>query len=119
MIGNPIGGRSLQTTRTWFDTFLLTLLAVAVGGVTAYASLGFLMAISWLHQLFVGGSGETLYSHLAEISPIFLFMVPVVGAVVVSLIVTYGVPGRRNYGPADVIQAARHGDGRMSLSEKD
>ena len=116
-IGNTIGGRSLQTTRTWFDTFSLALLAVAVGGVTAYASLGFLVAIGLLHELSVGESGSTLYSHLAEISPVFLFMVPVVGAVIVSLIVTYGVPGRRNYGPADVIQAAQHGDGRMSLRE--
>ena len=107
----------MQTTRTWFDTFSLALLAVAVGGVTAYASLGFLVAIGLLHELFVGESGSTLYSHLAEISPVFLFMVPVVGAVIVSLIVTYGVPGRRNYGPADVIQAAQHGDGRMSLRE--
>lgn len=113
MIGNTIGGRSLQTTRNWFDTFSLVLLAVIVGGVTAYASLGFLVAIGLLHELFVGGSGDTLYSHLAEISPVFLFMVPVV----VSLIVTYGVPGRRNYGPADVIQAARHGDGKMSARE--
>lgn len=107
----------MLTTRSGFNAVSLALLAVAVGGVTAYASLGFLVAIAWLHQLFVGGSGATLYSHLAEISPVLLFMVPVVGAVVVSLIVTYGVPGCRNYGPADVIQAARHGDGKMSVRE--
>ncbi len=107
----------MLSTRSWFNAVSLALLAVAVGGVTAYASLGFFMAIAWLHQLFVGGSGATLYSQLAEISPVFLFMVPVVGAVIVSLIVTYGVPGRRNYGPADVMQAAKHGDGKMSVRE--
>lgn len=106
-----------MTTRSWFNSVSLALLAVAIGGVTAYASLGFLVAIAWLHQLFVGESGTGLYSRLAEISPIYLFMIPVVGAVVVSLIVNYGVPGRRNYGPADVIQAAKHGDGRMSVRE--
>ncbi len=107
----------MQTTHTWFNTFSLALLSVVVGGVTAYASLGFLMAIGLLHELFVGESGAGFYSHLAEMSIIYLFMMPVVGAVIVSLIVTYVVPGRGNYGPADVIQAARHGDGKMSARE--
>lgn len=107
----------MRTAYSWFNTFSLTLLSVVVGGVTAYASLGFLMAIGLLHELFVGESGASFYSHLAGMSSIYLFMIPVFGAVIVSLIVTYGVPGRCNYGPADVIQSARHGDGKMSARE--
>lgn len=100
---------------SWLDTVLLALLAVSVGGVVAYASLGFLVAIGWLHGLFVDEAGTSLYIHLTGLSPVYLFIIPVIGAVIVSIITGYGMCARRNHGPADVIYAARQGNGEMSI----
>lgn len=97
------------------DTILLALLAILVGGVVAYASIGFLAAIDWLNDLFVGGTGATLYVYLTGLSPVYLFAIPVIGAVIVSIIVGYVMPGQYYQGPADVIYAARQGNGEMSI----
>ena len=100
---------------SWLDTVLLALLAILVGVVAAYASLGFLVAIGWSHGLLVGETGTSLYTHLTGLSPFYLFIIPVIGAVIVSIITGYGVPTPRNHGPADVIYAARQGNGNMSI----
>ena len=99
----------------WLDTILLALLAIIVGVVVAYASLGFLAAIGWLHGLLVGETGASLYIYLTGLSPVYLFIIPVIGAVIVSMITGYGMSTRRNHGPADVIYAARQGNGNMSI----
>ncbi len=100
--------------RSWLDTIFLAFLAIVVGVIVGYASLGFLWAIHWLHELLLGASGTNLYTRLEETSRLYLFFLPVIGAVVVSLIIKYGTPEQRNHGPADVIQAARLGKGYLS-----
>jgi chloride channel protein, CIC family len=101
--------------RSWLDTVFLALLAIVVGVVVGYASLGFLWAIHWLHELLLGANGTNLYAQLEETSRFYLFFLPVIGAVMVSLIIKYGMPEQRNYGPADVIHAARLGKGYLSI----
>lgn len=100
---------------TWLEMPLLALLAAIVGSVVAYAALGFLVTISWLHAWLVGASGDELYLYLQEIHWVYLFIIPTVGALLVNLMVRYGAPEYRNYGPADVIYAAKLSNGEMPL----
>lgn len=97
------------------DTVLLALLAILVGGVVAYASIGFLVAIGWLNDLLVGESGASLYIYLTGFSPVYLFVIPVIGAIIVNIITSYTMPAQYNHGPADVIYAARQGNSDMSI----
>jgi CIC family chloride channel protein len=98
-----------------FDAGALALLATLVGVISAYASLAFLWAIDYLHLLGVGAHGSTLYTYLENISIWHLFFLPVAGAVIVRMIIQYGMPGQRHQGPADVIAAARIGQGVLSI----
>lgn len=104
-----------ESVTNWRATILMGVLAIIVGAVASYASLGFLWAISKLHLLFLGASGDFLYDQLEKISSWYLFFLPVAGAVVVRLIVRFGMPGQMNQGPADVIEAARLGTGDLSI----
>ncbi len=98
-----------------FDTVFLALLAVFVGVISAYASLFFLWAVDYLHLLLVGANGSVMYAFLENLPVWHLFFIPVIGAVIVRMIIQYGMPGKRNYGPADVIAAARIGRGILSI----
>ena len=102
---------------SWLDTVSLALVAIVVGVVVAYASLGFLIAIGWLHNLLVGKAGALLYDQLLELSPVHLFIIPVIGAVIVNIIKGYGMSRHHNPGPADVIYAARHGNGVIPVKD--
>ncbi|WP_090702199.1 chloride channel protein [Nitrosomonas aestuarii] len=103
------------SNRNWHETFFMASLATIVGVVASYASMGFLWAIDKLHLLFLGGKGSQLYAYLDKISVWHLFILPVVGAVIVRLIIQYGMPEGRNHGPADAIEAVRLGAGDMSI----
>jgi CIC family chloride channel protein len=98
-----------------FDGVFLVLLGALVGAISAYASLFFLWAVDYLHLLGVGAHGSTLYIYLENISIWHLFFLPVAGAVIVRMIIQYGMPGQRHHGPADVIAAARIGRGILSI----
>lgn len=106
-----------NTESSWSDTVLLAFLAVVVGAVVAYASLGFLLAIGWLHCVVVGETDVLLYVHLQKLSPVYLFIIPVIGAVIVSFINKYGMTAHHNHGPADVIYAARQGNGVIPVKD--
>jgi len=101
--------------RAWIDTIFLAFYAIVVGVVVGCASLGFLWVIHWLNALLLNTNDTGLYAQLEETSRLYLFLMPVIGAVVVSLIIKYGVAEQRNYGPADVIHAARLGKGNLSM----
>ncbi len=100
---------------TWLDTLSLAFYAMIIGIIVGYASLGFLGAIHWLHGLLLGANSTNLYLQLEQTSRIYLFCLPVIGAVIVSLIIKYYMPEQRNQGPADVIQATRLGHGDLSI----
>lgn len=103
------------STNNWRETVFMALLAVVVGVVVSYASLGFLWAIDSLHGLFLGAKGGELYEHLEKISAWYLFLLPVAGAVIVRLIIQHGMPEQRNHGPADVIETTRLRNGDLSI----
>ena len=99
----------------WHETIFMMSLAIVVGVVASYASMGFLWAIDNLHLLFLGAKGGELYEHLKNFATWHLFFLPVVGAIIMRLIIQYGMPENRNHGPADVINAVRLGAGDMSI----
>jgi len=102
-------GNNLRTTL--FHAFV----AACVGIASAYASLFFLWAIDQLHWLLVGNNGENFYTHLENISAWQLALLPVLGAMVVRLIIQYGMPEQRQHGPADAITAVRNGKGILPI----
>ena len=67
----------------------MALLAVIVGVVASYASLGFLWAVDSLHEFFLGAKGSELYEHLEKISIWYLFFLMASSQFVVGLITCY------------------------------
>lgn len=99
----------------WRDTVFLALFAVMVGIAASYASLGFLWAIDGAHLLVLGEKDSGLYEFLETASAFHIIILAVLGAVVVRLIIQYGMPEQQNQGPADVIAATRIGSGDLSI----
>ena len=93
----------------------LVALAVLVGGASGYAALGLLWAIAEVQALFLGIEDAHVYSAAARQETLRVLLAPVAGGLLVGLFVRWLVPGARNHGPADAMQAVREGDGRMSL----
>lgn len=98
------------------DHFILWSLALLIGATAAAAAIGFRYAIDIIQQLFYGRGGENLAT-IAESLPWWqILLAPAIGGLLVGLLVTHGMPGRRPQGVAEVIEAnALHG-GRMSLT---
>lgn len=93
----------------------LAVLAAVVGVVSAYASLGFLVGISWVQSLLVGSAAGGLSSMIADAPWWRVLLAPAIGGLAVGLMVRYVMPGRVAQGPADVIEAVRAREGRMPL----
>lgn len=51
----------IASIRAGLDSVSLLFSAIVVGVLVGYASLGFLLAIDWLHEWFVGEKGAALY----------------------------------------------------------
>ncbi len=86
--------------------------AVAVGVVTGYAVLGFMLAIAKLEQLFYGADMWTVHSHAATLDWWYLILVPVAGGLAVGQILRIA-PSHRARGIDEVIQSAAFKAGRV------
>ncbi len=96
--------------------FVLWVLSVVIGAAAAAAAIAFRYAIDLVQQLFYGRGGENLATIAMGLPWWQILLAPAVGGLLVGLLVTYGLPGRRPQGVAEVIEAnALHG-GRMSLT---
>jgi len=93
----------------------LLLLALVVGAVSGYAALGLLWLVGQVQGAFFGFGHAQVYSAASRLEPLRVLLAPVAGGLLVGLLVHFLVPGRRNHGPADAMEAVRAGDGRMSL----
>lgn len=93
----------------------LLALALVVGAASAYAALVLLWLIAAVQGLFLGFQHAQVYSAAARLDSLRVLLAPVLGGLAVGLFVRLFVPGARNHGPADAMQAVREGDGRMSL----
>src|ERR1700753_3327699 len=87
--------------------FRLSLIAIFVGGVTGFGAIGFRGLIGFIHNLFFLGRISFLYdaNTFTPASPwgIFIVLVTVAGAVIVTLVGTKIAPeGRGHGGPAEM-----------------
>ena len=98
------------------DHLILWSLALVIGGTAAAAAIGFRYAIDVVQQLFYGRGGEHLATIAASLPWWQVLLAPAVGGLLVGLLVTYGMPGRRPQGVAEVIEASALHGGRMSLT---
>lgn len=93
----------------------LIVLAVAVGALAGYAALGLLWMIGRVQNLFFGFDHARVYSAASTLDPLQVLLIPALGGLVVGLFVRYVIPGARNYGPEDAMEAVRRSDARLSL----
>lgn len=94
---------------------LLSGLAVVVGAIAAYGALGFIFSIGLIQEVFYGFSHTKVYSSLQGLPWWRVVLAPALGGLLIGLIVWRWMPERRNYGPADAIEAVHERDGRMSI----
>ena len=86
--------------------------ALAVGVITGYVVLGFMLAIAELEELVYGVDMWSVHSHAATLDWWFLILVPVAGGLVVGQILRLA-PGGRARGIDEVIQSAALKSGRV------
>ncbi len=97
------------------EQFILSLLAVVIGALAGYGAIVFRELIGMI-QLFAFGSDSDYLLSVSKYLPWWqLLLAPVAGGLLVGLFVHFVMPGRRNHGVADVIEAGALRAGRMSL----
>jgi CIC family chloride channel protein len=104
-------------TRRDIGLFRLSLIAIFVGALTGFGALGFRGLIGFIHNLFFLGHISFLYdanTHTPA-SPwgIFVICVPVVGALIVTFLVTKFAPEARGHGVPEVMDAVYYSEGRI------
>jgi chloride channel protein, CIC family len=97
--------------------FRLSLIAIFVGVVTGFGAIGFRGLIGFIHNLLFLGRISFLYDANAytPASPwgIFVILVPVVGALIVTFLVTKFAPEARGHGVPEVMDAVYYAEGRI------
>jgi chloride channel protein, CIC family len=97
--------------------FRLSLIAIFVGVVTGFGAIAFRALIGFIHNLFFSGQFSFFYDANVHTpaSPwgIFIVLVPVVGALIVTLLVTKFAPEARGHGVPEVMDAVYYAEGRI------
>src|ERR1700757_27093 len=85
--------------------FRLSLVAIFVGIVTGFGAIAFRGLIGFLHNLFFLGRFSFFYDANSYTPPspwgFFVILVPVLGAIIVTLLVTKFAPEARGHGVPD------------------
>ena len=115
MIGQKTNGESVAHPN--IGLFRLSLIAILVGAVTGFGAIGFRGLIGFIHNLLFLGRISFLYdaNSYTPASPwgIFVVLVPVVGALIVTLLVTKFAPEARGHGVPEVMDAVYYSEGRI------
>jgi CIC family chloride channel protein len=97
--------------------FRLSLVAIFVGVVTGIGAIAFRGLIGFIHNLFFLGRLSFFYdaNHYTPPGPwgVFVILVPVVGALIVTLLVTKFAPEARGHGVPEVMDAIYYAEGRI------
>jgi chloride channel protein, CIC family len=97
--------------------FRLSLIAIFVGVVTGFGAIAFRALIGFIHNLFFSGQFSFFYDANVHTpaSPwgVFIVLVPVVGALIVTLVVTKFAPEARGHGVPEVMDAVYYAEGRI------
>ena len=114
MIASKNNGEAIS--RPNIGLFRLSLIAILVGAVTGFGALGFRGLIGFIHNLFFLGRISYVYDANAHtpVSPwgIFIILVPVVGGLIVTFLVTKFAPEARGHGVPEVMDAIYYSEGR-------
>ena len=97
--------------------FRLSLIAIFVGIVTGIGAIAFRGLIGFIHKLFFLGRFSFFYDANSFTPPspwgVFVILVPVVGALIVTLLVTKFAPEARGHGVPEVMDAIYYAEGRI------
>src|ERR1700739_2605620 len=97
--------------------FRLSLIAIFVGIVTGFGAIAFRGLIGFIHNLLFFGRFSFVYDANAYTPPspwgTFVILVPVLGAIVVTLLVTKFAPEARGHGVPEVMDAIYYAEGRI------
>lgn len=97
--------------------FLFSLVAVLVGIITGFGAIAFRGLIGFIHNLMFLGQFSLSYDANIFTPPspwgVFVILVPVIGALGVTLLVTKFAPEARGHGVPEVMDAVFYRDGRI------
>ena len=97
--------------------FRLSLIAIFVGIVTGFGAIAFRGLIGFIHNLLFLGRFSFFYDANTYTPPspwgVFVILVPVVGGLVVTLLVTKFAPEARGHGVPEVMDAIYYAEGRI------
>jgi chloride channel protein, CIC family len=97
--------------------FRLSLVAIFVGIVTGFGAIVFRGLIGFIHNLFFLGRFSFFYDANSYTPPspwgVFVILVPVLGALIVTLLVTKFAPEARGHGVPEVMDAVYYAEGRI------
>src|SRR6516162_3193343 len=104
-------------SRPAIGLFRLSLIAIFVGLVTGFGAIAFRGLIGFIHNLLFLGRFSVFYDANSYTPPspwgIFVILVPVIGACVVTLLVTKFAPEARGHGVPEVMDAVYYAEGRI------
>jgi CIC family chloride channel protein len=108
---------SESNLRPSIGLFRLSLIAIFVGIVTGFGAIAFRGLIGFIHNLFFLGRFSFFYDANTYTPPspwgAFVILVPVLGALVVTLLVTKFAPEARGHGVPEVMDAVYYAEGRI------
>ena len=96
---------------------ILILLAVITGSTASLGAIVFREAVAAAQTIVFGASLENSSGVIANLPDWQILLVPTAGGLFIGLMVHYLMPGRRNRGVADVMEAAALRSGSISLRE--
>jgi len=94
----------------------ITLLAILVGIIAGYASIGFYLAISWLVEFSFGVDEATLATGAGSLDWWHIILVPVIGGLVVGQLLRLH-KNKQTSGVANVIEAAALRDSKIDIRD--
>src|SRR6201993_1587572 len=109
--------KSESNLRPSIGLFRLSLIAIFVGIVTGFGAIAFRALIGFIHNLFFLGP-FSFFSDANVHTPaspwgLFVVLVPVIGALIVTLLVTKFAPEARGHGVPEVMDAIYYSEGRI------
>ncbi len=96
---------------------ILLLLAIVTGSAAALGAVVFREVIVLMQTLTFGSSLENVSGVIGDLSAWHFLVVPTLGGLLIGLFVQYAMPGGRNRGVADVMEAAALRSGEISLKQ--
>ena len=88
------------------DQFILSVLAVVIGGASGGAAIVFRQAIDGVQWLFYGFSSQNVATLAAGLPFWHVLLAPALGGLLIGLFIYFFMPGRRPQAVPDVIEAA-------------